>query len=68
MYKNIHGLTTESTVHLKMVKLFSKTADINIKNKKGDTPLDVARSMNHMNIVRFLEKQYLLKRGAYWVV
>jgi ankyrin repeat protein len=42
---------------LKMVKFLSKIADINVKNKKGHTPLDVARSMNFTEIVKVLEKK-----------
>ena len=42
---------------LKMVKFLSKIADINVKNKKGHTPLDVARSMKFTEIVKVLEKK-----------
>jgi hypothetical protein len=42
---------------LKMAKFLSKIADIHVKNKKGHTPLDVARSMNFTEIVKVLEKK-----------
>ena len=42
---------------LKMVKFLSKIADINIKNNKGHTPLDVARTMNFTEIVKVLERK-----------